>query len=383
MKKQVYITGATGFIGGRLAEIISQQGDSKIRANLRRSYAGALRLARFDVEFSSAALTDTEAMKRETSGCETIYHLAFGTGGTPAEQRHITVESTRSLVDAALANGVKRLVYVSTAAVYSNWPDGPMDETAERKPWGWIYADSKLEAENLVLDACAQRGLNAVILQVAGVYGPWATTYTQDLLDQLQKGQVALVNDGAGLSNASYVDDVVQAIILAGNTTEHSGEMFLIRGYENCTRRELYEAYAKMLGYGPERLKSMTIKEIEKERKQMAFKALRQLPFEAVRSIIGSTTMRASVGASPIAAWGRRVKPILERRKTAHPANLRTAEIAAPPLVLPAPFMLAHFARKTDIQSAKASRLLGYKPTFSLERGMGLTEAWARWARFI
>ncbi|MFZ4779490.1 MAG: NAD-dependent epimerase/dehydratase family protein [Terrimicrobiaceae bacterium] len=387
MTTTVFITGATGFIGGRLAEVLCLEGKQKVRVQLRRAYAGALRLARFDMELATTSLTDAEAMTAATKGCDVIYHLAFGTGGTPAEQRHITVESTRALVEAAIANKVRRFVYVSTAAVYSSWPDGPMDETAERRPWGWVYADSKLEAENLVLNACAERGLNAVILQVAGVYGPWGATYTTAPLDQLKKGRVALVADGSGISNATYVDDVVQALLLAGSSNEHSGQFFLIKGPGTITRRTLYETYAKMLGFGSERLVGMTEREISRSRRMQSMDTLKGIPKIAFRALVDSAPLRSAVSSSPLAPWARKLKSAGLLKKPVLEVPSASADQVAPspeaPLVLPDPFMLSQFAKRTEIRTGKAEKLLGYKPQIALNEGMRLTEAWARWARII
>jgi len=120
--KCVFVTGGSGFIGGRLVEVLVRDCGAKVRA-LVHNAAGALRMARFDVEFVFADMTDQPAMEKATEGCEFIFHCAFGKSGDEREQMRTTVEGTRVLAQATLRNGVSRLVNLSTAAVYGGLRD--------------------------------------------------------------------------------------------------------------------------------------------------------------------------------------------------------------------------------------------------------------------
>ncbi|MFN9972211.1 MAG: NAD-dependent epimerase/dehydratase family protein, partial [Phycisphaerae bacterium] len=135
--KTLFVTGGSGFIGGRLIETLCRDHDVKVRALVNRPFAGALRMARYPVDFVYDSITDTEAMTKALAGCDIVFHLAYGKSGSIKQQRQITIEGTRSLTEAAVANGVTRFVNVSTAAVYGNTIKGVIDESEPPKKWGW------------------------------------------------------------------------------------------------------------------------------------------------------------------------------------------------------------------------------------------------------
>lgn len=381
--KRVFITGGSGFVGTRLIETLILDHGAKVTALVNRANAGALRMARFNVDFAFGDIRSPEAMRDATRGADIIIHMAYGMSGTDEEQRSITVGGTKALVEAGLANRVSRFVNVGTASVYFGAPDGPMDETAPRRKWGnWIYPDSKMEAEDLVTDAC-RRGLPGTIVQVAGVYGPWGGTYTVAPLRALQSGRVVLVNGGTGISNATYVDDTVQAMLLAAIRPGAIGETFLIRGPGRVTRRELYGAYEKMLGY--EATVGMTPVEIQRARKAEGMSAVKQAPRRMFQAMFKSEDFKDAVKDLPIPAAGRDFLKKLKRKPAAvgGAPKGKADEVAARRLVFPPEFIVPFFGGQVEYSIAKAERILGYAPRYDLATGMALTENWARWARII
>ena len=379
------MTGGSGFVGTRLIETLILDHGAKVTALVNRANAGALRMARFPVEFAFGDIRDPKAMLEATKGAEIIIHMAYGMSGTDEEQRRVTVGGTSALVEAGVAHGVSRFVNVGTAAVYFGAPDGVIDETAPRRNWGnWIYPDSKMEAEDLVMEASSKRGLPATIVQVAGVYGPWGGTFTIGPIRALQSGRVVLVNGGSGISNATYVDDTVQAILLASVRPGAVGETFLIRGPDRVTRQEFYASYEKMLGFTS--TIGMTLKEIKQARKRLAAESIRNAPRRMVQAMLRSEDFKGAVKSLPIPAAGKQWLKKLKSKVPApgvSPGEHRIAVEAERPLVFPAEFIAPYFAAKVEYSTAKAVRLLGYQPRFDLAAGMALTEKWARWAGII
>src|SRR5690606_4296965 len=141
--------------------------------------------------------TDPTSLAPALDGCEALVHCGLGTSWRRQERVAVTVEGTRHLVEAALAARVKRFVHISSISVYGE-PTGTIDESAPVRPKkGWDYAGSKAAAERIVLDAAA-RGLPAVILRVAVVYGPFGPTMVVRPLEYLRRGALVLV-DCAGV----------------------------------------------------------------------------------------------------------------------------------------------------------------------------------------
>ncbi len=378
--RKVFVTGGSGFIGGRLIESLTKDHEAAVFALVNRAHAGALRMARFNVNFVYKNLLDKEAMLEATKGCDTIFHLAYGRHGNATEQKRITIDATESLIEAALKNNVRRFVYVSTAAVYKRWIDGPMDETAERGVWGWDYADWKFLAEELVLKAHRERGLPATILQVAGVYGPWGEVFTLTPIQQIRTGRLVLPNNGEGLANATYVDDVIQALILSATKDEAVGEIFIIRGAEQSTRWQYFQFYERMLQR--EALISMDSREIIKKERNDKIKNTLLIPKHVIQSLKSDVNFRKVVSASYLKEIAKyfynreKNKAVFREDSIHHSENDRT-------LYLPPKFMLNRLMAKTDLQIGKSERLLGYNPKYDLKAGMKKTEDWARWARLL
>jgi nucleoside-diphosphate-sugar epimerase len=392
--KRVFVTGGSGFVGGRLVEVLVRECGAKVCA-LVHNPASALRMARFDVEFVFADMTDQAAMDQATKGCEIIFHCAFGKGGNEREQTRSTVEGTRALALATLKNGVARLVNLSTAAVYGETPDGEIDETFPRKPGSWHYARMKREAEKVLEYMHRQQPIPFVTLQLVGVYGPWGDVFTVGPLRQLAQGRVVLVNDGTGLVNATYVDDVVQAMLRSAVRPEAVGETFLVKGAGRVSRRQFYETYARMLGV--DGLVGMTPDEIATHRRRVSGQNLRRLAPQAVCALRFDTGFREAFANSSagnlfqfIRPWlpqgvvaRLRGEPPAPRSSAASVANRDGAPTDLRPLILPPAFMVRRLAAQTEFSCRKAEQLLGYRSAFDLARGMALTEQWACWARLV
>ena len=391
--KRVFVTGGSGFVGGRLIEVLVRECGAKVCA-LVHNPASALRMARFEVEFIFADMTDQAAMERVTQGCDVIFHCAFGKGGDEREQTRSTVEGTRALAMAALKHGI-RLVNLSTAAVYGETPDGELDETFPRQPGTWHYARMKREAEKVLEEMGSREPLAYTTLQLVGVYGPWGDVFTIGPLRQLAHGRVVVVNDGTGFVNATYVDDVVQAMLRAAERPEALGQTFLIRGAGRVTRRQFLEAYAKMLGQGT--LVGMTAEQIAAHRSQTSWQNLRRLGPQAARALRFDTGFREAFANSRAGSSFQAIRPWIPKKVVAKLKGEGAAPVVATaavgsgsgaaadsrPLILPPEFMVRRLAAQTDFSCRKAEQLLGYRSAYDLSRGLAVTEQWARWARLI
>src|SRR5947207_8870495 len=142
----VLVTGATGFIGGRLAERLVVEHGAGVRA-LVRNFGRAARLARYPIELVPGDLCAAESIDRAAAGCDYVFHCAYGSDGEDDSRRVVNAQGTRHVLDAALKHHVKRAVHTSTVTVYGETADGRLDESAPRRRTGFAYADSKIEAE--------------------------------------------------------------------------------------------------------------------------------------------------------------------------------------------------------------------------------------------
>lgn len=211
------VTGATGFFGGNLARALCERG-SRVRVLVRRGRP--LALAGFDYQVVEGDLADPRAVERALAGCRRVYHAAASVTfwcRTPRDRdavRRVNVEGTRSLLQAAAAAGVERVVHVSTvdaiglpppgqvANEETNWPPGRIDN---------IYAATKREAEAVALGA----SVDTVVVNPAFMLGPFDTKPTSGrLLLPLLRSPVVVCPSRGG-NNFVHVQDVVAGTMAA------------------------------------------------------------------------------------------------------------------------------------------------------------------------
>ena len=201
------MTGAGGFIGRRLAEMLEQSG-AEVRRLTRRT----------------TPLDDAPRLAGALSGCTAVVHCAFDAYDEAANLR-----MAETLGHVCATSGT-RLVHLSTAAVYEPLPDGVLTEAAPTNAPGTAYKAAKLAIERCLLDLVRTRRLDLVVLQPTIVYGPAGGAWTDSPVRELLTGEVWLPDAGRGLCNAVHVDDVCRAAMAACTAGLASGDRLLISG---------------------------------------------------------------------------------------------------------------------------------------------------------
>jgi dihydroflavonol-4-reductase len=238
----VLITGATGQVGNAIARRLAADG-IQVRALVRSpSRAQVLPTA---VEPVYGDVTDAASLKAALDGAATVYHSA----GIPEQWRkdtgefaRVNVEGTRNVVEAALAAGVEKFVYTSTDDVLVGAPGEAFDESVVRtSPGETPYQRSKQEADRIVT-AALDRGLPAVFLHPAGVYGPapFLVKGLNDLLMQLAKRKTPALLPG-GMAVA-FSEDVADGHVRAAAQAPVGERYLLAESFQTLT--EIAEAVA-------------------------------------------------------------------------------------------------------------------------------------------
>src|SRR5919199_2863638 len=241
------VTGATGFVGAHVARLAAERGD-RTRVTFRDE--GRLgRLATLDVEPVRADVLDRAALRRAVRGCELVFHTAGYVGSRPVERVwEMNALAPRLVVEAAAAEGVRRVVHTSSVAAVGRAPQGkPCDEATVYRSgeFGLAYGDAKHEGEAEALAAGARLGVEVVVVNPAYVLGvpvdrdqPGETSTR--VVGNFLLGKLPAVVDGA--TNVVDVEDVAAGHLLAADKGK-PGQRYILGGY-NLTWVELIDRLA-------------------------------------------------------------------------------------------------------------------------------------------
>lgn len=227
-----FLTGATGFIGGRVARQLLQAGHQVVA--LVRNPARAKTLAELGVTLHPGDITDKDSLRRPMTGVDGVFHLAgwykIGVRGQErAAAEQINVTGTRNTLELMQELRISKGVYTSTLAVFSDTRGRMVDETYRYDgPHLSEYDRTKWLAHYQVAEPLLAAGLPLVIVQPGLVYGPGDTSDVRTTLIQYLQRQLPLVPKQTAYCWA-HVDDVAQAHVLAMDKGR-PGESYIIAG---------------------------------------------------------------------------------------------------------------------------------------------------------
>lgn len=331
MEQRVLVTGATGFIGSHLAAELIRRGQAVRCLARRTSPLPALNYLReLGADLVYGDLADRSSLEAAVEGLATVVHL--GGGGTFGMRDdvcvRINVEGTRNLLEACAAHAtLTKFVHVSTCGVMGHISHPPANESYPGRPESYTYARAKAEAEKVAL--AFRDSVPVTVVRFPMVYGPplfrdgshiqmGGVTPLLPILNLVRRGRWAYIGDGQALTHWTYVDDIVQGLVLAAERGRR-GEVYILAGSRWCTMQEFVETLADVLG---------------------APRPRRHIPVPAARIITG-------VAELPARLLGRTLAGLVES-------------------------FLAN--RAFDI--SKARRELAYSPRVELEEGVRRTVRW-------
>jgi 2-alkyl-3-oxoalkanoate reductase len=252
VRPRILVTGASGFLGGRLIAMLSDRGHA-VRASTRL-VSRARQLP--DVEWVQCDLTREGDLEQALCSVDTVYHCAAlcGAPGSLADFEQANVHGTVRLLKLAAKAGVQTFVYVSSMSVYAA-PDGSdtvLDENAPldaRAAERGVYTRSKLAADQAVLDyARRQTSPRVVVLRPGTIYGPGAKVPVGRF--QLPSSSLRpVVVGGPDLpTGLVYVDDVVEAMLAAARSDVPTGSVYNLVDSADSDQAELARTLTRVTG---------------------------------------------------------------------------------------------------------------------------------------
>lgn len=249
------LTGASGFLGGHIAGRLVREG-FQVRCLVRASSDTTL-LEGLGVELALGDLREPASLGDAAEGCRFVIHCGAQVTDweVATELERVNVLGTRHVLEACVRAGVERFVHVSTTDVYGYPGTAGVDESYEAGAafHNW-YAETKRKAEDEVRRFEREHALPVVILRPATVYGPRSRELVQKIASAIQGGYMLHVGDGHAVAGLAYVDNVVDATVLALRHERAPGHAFNVTDGTPVTWRQFTDDLARGLDARPVRL---------------------------------------------------------------------------------------------------------------------------------
>jgi len=313
--RKIFITGASGFIGGALAERLRARGDTVIGVDLQ---------ADPDAGVVAGDIAEPGDWQEHAAGAHLVIHTAAIVSNMIGmdEQWRVSVVGTRNALDAAVRGKASRFLHLSSVRAFSDvgFPDAVTEDYPVR-PDGNPYVDTKIACEQVVLQAHAAGELAATIVRPGDVYGPGSRPWTIVPVEAIKRSQLLLPAMGKGIFSPVYVDELVDGILLAADNPAAVGHVFTISGGVGVPCKEFFGYYSRMLGKG--------------------------------KPVVVPTSVALALAGT----YSHAVK-LRGRRTEINPVSVR------------------YLTRTGTYSIDKARRVLGFEPKVGLEEGMARTRDW-------
>lgn len=244
---KILVTGGTGFTGKALVRRLIDQGHEVVALDYKEGLR-TQELRDWGAEVILGSVTDKEVVRRAVRGVELVHHVAaaFREMNVPDTYYYdVNVNGTRNVLEAAVAEGVRKVICCSTCGVHGNIDHPPGGEDAPIKPADY-YQRTKFEAEPVVRQFF-EKGLKTVILRPAAIYGPGDPERFFLIYKRVARGTFPMFGKGKTYYHPLYIDNLVDAFVLAMADGKGEGEAYLIADEEYLEIEDLVRRVGKSL----------------------------------------------------------------------------------------------------------------------------------------
>jgi 2-alkyl-3-oxoalkanoate reductase len=325
---EILVTGGNGFVGRHVVSALQDRGDSVRVLALPTEDTGPLEERGVAVHRGDICRPDTLA--RPMRGVDGVLHLAaLMDVWRPLEDYHaVNVTGTENVCRAALTEGVRRLVHMSSSSVYGMALGRPADERFPLQPFRDPYPVTKAAGDKAVQRMITEDQLPAVIVRPDQIFGPGDYLHFGRMADRLRARKHIIVGAGDNALPLVYIDDMVQGLLLALDDERAVGQAYNMTNDRPLTQKQLLRAIAREVGASPPRV-------------HIPYRALYAAGYVAERI----ATLASSWRRPPITRLG-----------------------------------VAFAGTDNRYGIDKARRELGYSPSVDLDEGVRLTAGWYRQA---
>ncbi|MCF8041816.1 MAG: NAD(P)-dependent oxidoreductase [Desulfarculaceae bacterium] len=245
---KILVTGGTGFTGSALVKKLISLGHQVVALDYKEGLIPQnLREAGAEVHIGS--VTDKDLVEKAMQGVEIVHHLAaaFRELNVPETfYDDVNTGGTRNVFEAAVRHGVRKVVYCSTCGVHGNVDNPPGGEEAPIQPADY-YQQTKYNGELVAQEFFAQ-GMKTSILRPAAIYGPGDPERFFMIYSRVAKGVFPMFGSGKTLYHPLYIDNLVDAFLLAQEEDKGLGQAYLIADEHFYPIEELVKRVAQAMG---------------------------------------------------------------------------------------------------------------------------------------
>jgi nucleoside-diphosphate-sugar epimerase len=354
---KVAIIGANGFIGSRLVEQFHLGQLHTVVPIVRRPASLALP-ARFSVEWRLGDALNADSLAKALQGCDAVVHAAIGDP--------VQIEQMPAILCAAAATaGIKRVVYLSSASVHGqNIAVGTTESSPLSTDQAMEYNNAKVRAEKSFFSETARYKQTGYALRPGVVYGP-RSRWIADLATEFREDRAWLFDEGRGLCNSIYVDNLIHGIDCCLRAEKGSGEAYLVGDTERVTWYDFYAAAARELGL------------------ELDVHQLRQLPVfsksfrEKVENTVAQPWVQSLLPAVPF-KLKRATKTLLASWNPPSAPNAWALPTKPGPKITQEMALLQQ--NRWKVPHDKAAKTIGYAPPVTFAEAMRRSFAWYRFA---
>jgi len=318
---KVLVTGATGFTGRHLTRRLYDLGyDVRVMA---RDKSKVEQSNNFEPDIIQGDIRDRDVVEGAVKGVKMVFNIAaaFRNAGIPDKVYWEThVNGTQNLLNASKKNDIERFIHCSTVGVHGHIENPPADETYSFNPDD-IYQVTKLKGELNALKYHMETKLPLTIIRPCPIYGPGDMRLIK-LFRLCSKNIIPILGNGNVFYHMVYIDDLVDAFILAAENKVAIGETFIVGGSECYTLNQIIDFIA------------------EKNEKTPLKLYLPAKPFQMLGSLCESLCI--PLGINP---------PIYRRR-------------------------VDFFTKSRKFDISKSKKMIGFKPKVCLKEGINRTANW-------
>lgn len=247
---KVLVTGATGFVGGHLANRLLEMGsDVTLLVRETSNPKTVEEFTKKGAKIVYGDVADKDSVFKAVEGVDYVFHIAalFRQTNVPDEvYTQVNVDGVRNVLEAAEKYKVKRVMHCSTIGVHNHIPNPPAQEDEDYRP-GDLYQVTKMEGEKIARDFFESGRVEGVIIRPAMIWGEG-----DERILKLYKGvahrKMPIIGSGKKKSHWIYVHDLVDSFLLAAESEHAPGQIYFIAGRRPVTLKELCKMIADEAG---------------------------------------------------------------------------------------------------------------------------------------